>query len=407
MTITCKEIEYCKTEVQFVADVKKVIEKRREALELVKQQVKNRPINGFRPGKAPDIAIKIQLKKEIDEVVKQELLSTAYDEYLFETKEKTIGYPQIVNVDLRESNFSCQMIVMNRPKFDLKEYKGFEIPKPHQAMTTTEIAEKMVQELREKQTEHVPFSDTDFVQSGDQIIITYTQSTEGLPDSVVEGAIYVVGSNAVPGIDDNVLGMTAGEERTFNVSLQDKLSTFKLNVHMGMKKILPALDDEFAQKSGFDTYEKMREMAQGIASVRSSQTERQLVIQQIIKRILAQHDFQVPEWLSLMEAQHLVMNAGGNWDQLSDEQRKTFSNQASDNVKWSLIMESIRENEPEAAFSDTELLGILRQKITEAGQDAEKFLVEQQKTGRLIGMLAGLRNEAVQQWLLEQSKIIE
>lgn len=407
MSITCKEIEHCKMEVQFIADPKKVMEKRKEALEYIKQQSKNTVVSGFRPGKAPDVAIKIQFKKQIEEVVKQEMVAVAFDEYLFETKEKTIGFPQIVNSNLQDSNFSCQMLVMNRPKFELKQYKGFEIPKPHQPLNINEIAEKMIQELREQNADHFPFSETDFVQSGDQVILAYTQSIEELPDNVVEGTLYTVGSNSIPGMDDNILGMTVGEERTFEYKIEEKINKFKVAVNMGMKKNLPVLDDEFAKKAGFDTYEKMQEMAQGIASVRSGQVERQMITQQIIKRILAEHDFKIPEWLGLMEAQHLVTNMQGQWDKINDEQRKMFLDQARDNVKWSIIMDSIRENEPEANYSDQELVNILKQKIGEAGQDAEKFLVEQQKTGRLMGMIAGLRNEVLQQWLLEQSKIIE
>lgn len=413
MTIQCKEIEFCKMEVHYVATPETVEQKRQEAV----QQLRKVAIPGFRAGRAPDYIIKLRLKKQIEDWMKRELVAQAYDDILFETKMKPIGYPQLNKLELNESAFWCDLTVLKKPEFELKQYTGFKVPKPHQLHTPTEMAEKMMQELRQRFGDIVPYGENDFVQMGDKVTLDFKclMDDKVFDEATKEGALYTVGQNIFPGFDDNVLGMSAGEERSFDVVLGDNVAedmknkrvTFQVKVHMGMKTVLAALDDALAQKAGFENYDKMRETVEGIASSRAQSSHVQLVGQQVIKQLLAAHDFEVPTWLVSMEAQHVAKQVGAEWNTVTDDQKSMFLAQAKDNVKLALIMDTIRDKEPEATFSDNELFNVIKTRVQEAGQDPDKFLVEAQRDGRLVGLLSSLRNEATIQWLVDQSTIIE
>src|SRR3989304_9119645 len=107
MHIETKEVEYCKLQVQYVADPDVVQQKRKEVLNQIRKQIKHIQMPGFRPGKATDDVIKLKFKKEIQTTLMRELIAHAYDDILFETKIRPIGYPKTENSHLDGSAFSC------------------------------------------------------------------------------------------------------------------------------------------------------------------------------------------------------------------------------------------------------------------------------------------------------------
>lgn len=413
MTIQCVESEFCKVDVHYVADPKVVEQKRQEAVEQLRQSA----IPGFRPGKAPDWAIKAKMKDKIEAWMKRELVASAYDEILFETKMKPIGYPKVNQAELHEKNFSCNLTVLKKPEFELKQYKDFEIPRPHQEKSVSDASEEMLQALREQYGDVSAYGENDFVELKDQVTLDYKGSVEGetLTEFSKEGVMYTVGQSIFPEFDDNILGMKAGETRSFDVvfgenafeELKGKKATFEVTVHMGLKRTPAALDDDFASKVGFKSFDELRKAVEGTVSAKLNIQQKKKIEQQVISRVLKEHDFQVPSWLAQMEAQQLAAQYGANWAQLTREQKEMLATQARDNVKLSLIFDSIRENEPESIFSDSELLAAIKRKVEEEGQDPEKFLVEAQRDGRLLGMVTGLRNQAMLDWLVQQSKLVD
>jgi trigger factor len=408
MSLQCNEVEFCKVQVHYIAEPLKVKTKRQEAV----AQFRKVQIPGFRAGKAPDQAIELKLRKQIDEWVKQALMADAYDDIIFETKMKLIGHPQVTKVELNDNDFYCDLTVLRKPTIELKQYKRFEIPKPHQDTTASEMVEKMLQELRVQHGDVAPYGETDFVQMGDKVTLDakVTQNDVIREDLTKEGIFYHVGDKLFTEFDDNILGMSAGEVRSFEIMLdatQETRALVTVTLHMGMKTVPAPLDDTLAKKVGFESYNNLREAAEGIATGRIQETEHQMISQQLIKQLLSLHEFEVPSWLVAMEAQQLAMQAKFKWSDLADDQKDIFLKLAKDNVKLSLILDEIKDNEPETQLSDAELINIIKQRVASTGQDSEKFLVEAQKDGRILGLLAALRNEAMIRWLLEQSKIVE
>src|ERR1700674_1095548 len=114
MQIESKEIEYCKLHVNYVADTDVVIEKHNEAL----QQLKDAKIPGYRKGKATKAALKHYVAKnknvkvQLDNWVKQELATDAFDKIQFELKTKVIGQPEVTALELGDKSFTCEMNIM-------------------------------------------------------------------------------------------------------------------------------------------------------------------------------------------------------------------------------------------------------------------------------------------------------
>lgn len=406
MTLQIEEPEFCKLKIFYTAEPDKVKNKRKETINIFR---KNAKIPGFRKGKASVEAVALKCKKQIEDTVKQEMLSEAYQDILFEGKIKPIGHPQIENVHLQDDLFNCNLTILKKPTIELNQYKGLEIPKPHQHQSVNDIVEAMIQELRIQNGEISPYGENDFVQSGDKLTmdVKYSIDDQEIKDVCKEGCLYLVGDNMFPNFDDNILGMKAGEEKTFTIPDNDKTATVFVRVHMGMRIIPAALDDELAKKAGFETYEKMRETAVGIATNRIQENEQREISQQIMKKLVDNHNFETPSWLNLMEAQQMCAQNKKKWEEISDTEKEMFITRAKDNVKISLILDQVQFECVECQFADHEIINVIKQQVLNNGQDPDKFLQEAQKDGSLVGIISNLRAQATIQWLISQIIIIE
>jgi len=394
------EVEYCKVKVKYTADSDKVKEKYKKAI----SELKKLPVPGFRPNKATDQAIRNHFKAKIDAWVKQEMISESYEDILFETKIQPIGFPQTLDLKLDGNDFNCEFLFLKKPDFELKEVKGLEIPKPHQNITQNDYVEEMLQEIRTQNSNAVPYADGDFVQAGDTITMDYT-----VDDQVAEGELYKVGNNLLPEFDDNIIGMAPGESREFDVlnPTTNAKSHVKVLLHMGMKKTLCGLDDELAVKVGLKDLAELRKVVEGISSNRLKQHTDAQIADQIKKRLVDMHDFELPEWLTNMELQQVAQRMSIDLATASDQTKSDLITQAKNSVKFALILDSIRKNTPEADLSDEEILNIIKAKVANQVQDVDGFLQESQKNGKLLGFVAQVRNEVTLQYLIDNAKIVE
>lgn len=413
MPFQCDEFEYCKVNVQYVADSNLVKEKREEVINSLKKMKVKLP--GFRKGKASDTALKQTLKKHIHDALLRDLVAHAYDDIIFETKMKPIGYPQIVNHDLYGDRFSCELVFLKKPKFDLNGYKDLEIPKPHINLDLTAESEKMMQELREHHADVVPYGDGDFIQKGDQVIVDVDAliDDQKVDKLSMQGYNYEVGSNTiVTEFDENLFGMSPGDVREFNVKFGNEVGEFSnkevkftVKFHMGTKKSLPALDDEFAKKLNYENTDKLRETVTAAAAKKLNAQMQQQIQRQITLRLLENNKFEVPEWLVSQEVQ--MRTAGFDMSTLSAEIKEKIVKDCEDSVRLALIMDEIREKEPEAFISNDEVIRVLKSQLKEHGQDADLIIKQKQKDGSLHGWIAGMMNEFTMQWILSNSKIVE
>lgn len=409
MQIQVQESEYCKLSVSYLADPAKVKAKREEVLAKLMSDAKKIQIPGFRAGRAPVEAIKLRYKKSIEQETKAELTQEAYEDILFETKAKPMFQPHVNHSWLNDSVFECNITFFKRPEIELKQYKGFEIPKPHAESTLDAMVEETLERLRRENGEMSPYGENDFVQVGDTTTMTVSCSADGEPEPNLtqEGMLYDVGNNFFAEFDDNVLGMSPGETREFSVKHDEKTYKFVVEFHMGTKKVPAALDDTLAQKLGLDSFDKLRSEVSGQLSKQVEQGEQAKIKQQVLNRLLEAHDFELPAWLVSMEVNQLVHQYQADWSTLDEKTKESVTEQAKKQLRLVLVLDKIREVEPTSFFTDKEILEKLGKQIEEAGQDPNKVLAELQASNRLGGVVAQMQQEATFQWLIQQSTVVE
>jgi trigger factor len=412
MKVETNEIEYCKVSVLYTADKDIVLSKTDEAV----AELRKVNIPGFRKGRAPDYAIRSRCKNQIKDWVAREMAAQAYDDMVFETNMKPIGMPEYKTIDLKENDFSCEMIVLKKPEFELKPYGEYEVERPDLDVNTDSQVEASVENLRLRLGDMLPYEEDDVVERGDQITMSFNANIDGdgFDGSTKEGELYVVGENIFPDFDDYIIGMKADEEREFDLVLPEeitdiggKTATFKVTVHMGTKKKPCEINADFFEKVGAKDMDELKAKLKVIAESRVKEVERDVYRQQISQKLVEDNDFQIPDFLRDAEARHLAMQGQEVFEDLPEDRQKALTEIALKNVRLSLILDSLREEEPDAVLNDQEAQEGLAKRVIAQGGDPKKFLVEAQKNGSLIGMISALRDEFALQWVIKQAKIIE
>jgi len=276
-------------------------------------------VPGFRKGKAPRKIIERLYGASIFHADALDILApTVVQHTVKETELKIIGYPQIIDVDIKEEGgVDLTVSVSIYPEIALGEYKGLSAYKPKVEVSDSEIDSEIAGiRLRNARIEK---ADRPAINK-DTVLIDYEGFIDGeaFDGGKGEGYELELGSNTfIPGFEEKLHGMVVGEERDIDLVFPDeyaenlagKAVVFKVKLHEIKEKILPDLDDEFAKDvSEFDTLDEYKEsIRESIAKVKQADADavfENTLMEQIIDSI----DGEIPDELIDEQLQNALNN---------------------------------------------------------------------------------------------------
>lgn len=415
MQIEVTEVEPCKLSIHYTAGSEEISDKRNEVL----SHFKKAPVKGYRQGRVPLDAIKIHYHSQIEESLKRALAEDAFHNTLFEKKIKPHGAPRFNSALLMDGKFVCEFELHTKPNFELNSYDDLQIPKPHIDSTAVELAEKMMQELRVRYGEASPYAESDFVQMGDNLILNYEGAIDGevLPSLCATGEMLTVGNSNIANFDSNLLGMTMDETREFDVlvpdssvpSLAGKTVRLKATLVMGSKAIPCPLDDTLAHKIGKKDFNELKEFVNGTAAANMQNNLRSQINNAVANKLIDTNSIDVPNWMSLSEAKYLVQNSKMDWNTLKDEDKESFLQMAEKNVKLSLILDRVREDNPEAQLSDQEVFETIKFNLakTQSKDSVDDAMEKMSKSGYLQILFSRIRDEHAIDFITKKVQLVE
>ena len=293
-----------------------------KAIDSVYKRQRNKVnIPGFRKGKAPRKLIEMHYGSGIflEDAVNDTINST----YPKAAQESEIGSeisssPEISVVQVDPGKpFIYTATVAVKPPVGLGKYKGVEIEKTDVSVTDEEIEE----ELKKEQDKNATFEEvTDRgVEDGDKINLDFEGFVDGVAFEGGKGENYplTIGSGAfIPGFEEQLVGVKAGEEVEVNVTfpesyqaedLAGKAAVFKCKVLTITKKVLPELNDEFADDvSEFDTLEEFKADIKNRLAARKEEravTEKE---NKVVDAIIADSEIEIPEAMLRSQQEQIV-----------------------------------------------------------------------------------------------------
>jgi trigger factor len=243
----------------------------RRVAQAAKRLGRNIRVPGFRAGKAPPPVIVQRMGRDavLDEAVR-ESIGSWYTAAIDAARIAPVGEPDLDLGDLPRQGeplkFSIEIGV--RPKAELGEYKGVEVGKREPQVDDAAL-DAEIDRLRERSAR------LDTVErpaaKGDFVVMDYVGSLDGEPFPGGEGRDQMVelgSGRLVPGFEDQLEGVAAGEERTVTITfpadygadqLAGREAQFAVTVKEVKAKELPEVDDDLAAEAGFDTLDELRE----------------------------------------------------------------------------------------------------------------------------------------------------
>ena len=234
---------------------------------------------GFRKGKAPRKLIEsIYGAHVFYEDGLEEIFPQVYQFAVVEQELKAVGRPSLTGMDIAEDG-SVTIVLETElyPEVTLGQYRGLEVEKVEPSVTDEEVEaelDRMAKNVASRETVERPAAD------GDTVNLDFEGFDNGVAFEGGKGEKFdlVLGSGSfIPGFEEQVVGMSAGEEKDIDVTfpadyhakeLAGKPVTFHIKVNGITVERIPEKDDEFAKDvSELDTLEALR------ADIRAKQLE--------------------------------------------------------------------------------------------------------------------------------------
>src|SRR4029077_12014186 len=156
----------------------------------------------------------------------------------------------------------------------LADFKGFSLEKPVAEITDTEINEA-IQRIADANRSYAAKSEGAKAETGDRVTISFKGSINGelFDGGTGEGIPLVIGAGQfIPGFEEQLIGIGAGETRTLKVSFPKNYASEKLAGQPAEFETTATaieapgetvIDDEFAKTLGLESLDKLKEAARG------------------------------------------------------------------------------------------------------------------------------------------------
>lgn len=232
----------------------------RESKAVLNNYARKARIPGFRPGKAPLSVIKTRFKQEVEEDVRERVITRYYHKATQAKGLHPLGDPVVDEIDFAEGEplrFKTTFEVL--PKIELKDWKGIEVRRPKTEVRNEEVDESL-EHVRQSHTKLAAVEEGATATTGDVMVADLTGTPdEGEPFGRERMFIEIGGTEHLPAFNDRLEGAKPGDELDFAVDypteyavqeLAGKSVRYRILVHEIKRKLVPELDDEFAKDLG-------------------------------------------------------------------------------------------------------------------------------------------------------------
>jgi trigger factor len=395
-----------------------------EIAKVAKGLTRQARIPGFRPGKVPAGVVKQRFKDQILHEVAHELVPRSLEEALQARGIEPLDTPDVHDVHVEEGRpLTFTAKVETVPPFDPGDLSTITLRQAPVTITEEQI-EHTLQHLRERAAkmetiEGRPLADSDIaVLQMDRI------DASGVTDHHDELMVQLGAESNPPGFDEQLIGMHAGDEKTFTLhfpadhpaeELRDTDVTYTASVKGIQRRVLPELDDEFAKDLGpFESLAALRDRVRTDMQAEAEENARRQLRTELLKQLAARVTFELPaslveremdrrieEFARQLMAQNVdPRQANLDWAQMREGQREPARN----SVASALVLDEIARREQitvAAADVDKEIERFAER----AGRTAAALRAQLEKDGGISRLYAGLRREKAVEFALARAKM--
>ncbi len=383
-------------------------------------------MKGFRKGKVPMPLLKKQFGPRLMGEAMQESVDGAMQSHLDETGDRPAMQPEVkmVNEDWKEGDdVVVSMSYEKLPEIPEVDYKALSLEK----MVVTP-AEDEVQDALKNLAESAQNFDTKdgAAEDGDQVVIDFVGKVDGeaFEGGSAEDYPLVLGSNSfIPGFEEQLVGVKAGEEKAVEVSfpeeygaehLAGKAAVFDCTVKEVKAPVAAEINDELAQKYGAEDLAALKGQIEERLKSEYAGAARAIMKRKLLDQLDELVKFELPPSLVEAEAQQIAHQL---WHEENPEVHDhnhgeiettdEHTSLAERRVRLGLLLAELGQKN-EVQVSDAEMTqAIMNQARQYPGQERQFFEFIQQNQQAQQQLRAPLFEDKVVDFVFEMAEITE
>ena len=400
----------------------------------LKQRVQ---IPGFRPGKVPVTHLKRLYGRRVMLDTINSAVNEATSQLITERGLKLATEPKVM---LTENEAEIEQIINGQsdlsykvglevvPPIALGDFKTIKLEK-----LTTDVTDAEIEEgLKRVADANKPYSEKPEggkAEKGDRVTISYVGRINGeaFEGGSADSVVVQLGEGGfIPGFEDQLVGIAAGEKRTLKVTFPADYSNEKLagqaaEFEVDAKSVeTPAqvkIDEDFAKSLGLESLDKLKDAVKDRMAREHSAVSRRHIKRELLDQLDTMHKFEAPPTLVEREFDNV-------WQQIQGDLKasnKTFEDEgtteekakaeyrgiAERRVRLGLVLAEIGEKN-EIKVTDEELTkAVLENARQFPGQEQKVWQYYRENPQALAGLRAPIFEEKVIDFLIELANVTE
>ena len=386
-------------------------------------------IRGFRPGKVPITHLRRLVGRQTMSEIVNDVLREQANAILNERGERPALQP---TYDLTEDEKEAEKVLDGKadlefsmryevlPKVELGDFKSIKVERPVVNIPAEEVDRNLT---RLAQANAAYSEKKGKAAANDRVTIDYVGKLDGEPfeGGSDQDAQITIGSNHfIPGFEDQLIGVAAGDEKTLNVTfpedygashLAGKAATFDVKVKEVAAPDSVAADDALAQKLGLESLATLREAVERQLDSQNGPLVRRHVKRQLLDALDEMHKFDPPPtmveqefetvWRDVLADMERTGQSFADEGTTEEEQRDYYRNIADRRVRLGLVLAEIGERN-KIDVSEAELQRALTEELRRnPGMEKEITDFYQSNPSAVSRLRAPLFEEKVVDFLLE------
>ena len=394
-------------------------------------------LNGFRPGKVPVSHLKkVYGRSVMAETIDQTIRDTnsqIFTERGFRlATEPKITMPTeekaVEDILTGKSDLTYTVSIEVVPAIALADFKSFAVEKPVAEVTDADVNDA-IKRIADQNRAFAAKAEGAKAETGDRVTISFKGTIDGTPfdGGTGENIQVTIGSNTfIPGFEEQLLGIAAGETRTLKVSFPKNYASEKLAGQPAEFETTATsieapqeteINDEFAKTLGLESLDKLKEAARERLTAEFAGATRQRVKRMLLDRLDESHQFEAPP--SLVEEEFNLM-----WNSIKAEMEssgKTFADEdtteeaarqeyhkiADRRVRLGLVLSEIGEKNKITVTDDEVSRAVIERARGMPGREKEVWDYYRKNANALAQLRAPIYEDKVVDFILELANVTE
>ena len=394
-------------------------------------------INGFRPGKVPVAHLKrVYGRSAMAEVIEATVRDTN-NQIVSERGFKLASDPKVTlpteqaaveKLIAGESDLDYTVAVEIVPPIELTNFKTIELTKLTSDVTDAEVDEAVAR-ISEQNKPYSQKPEGGKAAKDDRVVISFAGTIDGQPfeGGTGDDSVVLIGSNTfIPGFEDQLIGITAGETRTLKVTfpahypkqdLAGKNAEFVVAAKSIESPGAVKIDDEFAKSLGLESLAKLRDAVKERIAAEHVGVSRQKIKRALLDELDGRHKFEPPPslveeefdrvWKSVQSEMETEKKTFADEDTTEEKAKAEYRAIAERRVRLGLVLAEIGEKNKITVTDDELNRAVMEQTRRFAGQEQRVWDYYRQNPQAVAALRAPIYEEKVVDFLLELADVTE